>query len=193
MNRTAKLERKTNETEITLELNLDGAGKYKVNMGIPFFNHMLELFTRSAMVDLQVTAKGDLEHHIVEDVGIVLGQVLKQAIGDKKGIRRYGFFLLPMDESLVRCALDWCNRGNLVFACDFKYEKVEGMTTDLIQHFFKSVAENAGLTLNLCLIDGENEHHKAEALFKAFGKVLRIAMEPDPRMQDKVPSTKGTI
>ncbi|MDO8428203.1 MAG: imidazoleglycerol-phosphate dehydratase HisB [Candidatus Diapherotrites archaeon] len=192
MNRIGKIERKTNETNISVEINLDGTGKYEINTPIPFFSHMLELLAKTSAMDVSVKVSGDLEHHMIEDTGIALGQTLKQAIGTKEGIQRYGFFLLPMDECLAQCAIDWCNRSTLVFKCKFKYEKVEGMSTDLIEHFFKSLSENASMTINLQLLEGDNEHHKAEALFKAFGKALRMAMQKDPNLKG-IPSTKGTI
>ncbi|MEN1680795.1 MAG: imidazoleglycerol-phosphate dehydratase HisB [Planctomycetota bacterium] len=193
--RTAKIERKTNETSVTLELNLDGAGESKVATGVGFLDHMLDLFTRHAAVDLTVSAEGDLhvdQHHTTEDVGICLGQAVREAVGDKRGIRRYGHFTLPMDETLVTVALDLSGRQALVFAADFPSPKIGDFDTELVEEFWKAFSGNALCNLHAVLHHGTGSHHIAEAIFKATGRALRMAVEHDPRMPG-VPSTKGTL
>ncbi len=193
--RTTALSRKTNETNIELELNLDGIGKYDINTGIGFLNHMLELFSRHSLIDLKIEARGDLEvdeHHLVEDIGIVLGQALKQALGDKKGIQRYGF-LLPMDESLAEVALDLGGRQYLVWNVKFKRERVGDMPTELFEDFFRAVSDNLQANLHVNLKYGRNEHHMAEAIFKAFARALRFAVDEDPRAKNLLPTTKGKL
>ena len=196
MERKSEIERKTKETQVRVKLNLDGSGSYKVNSGIGFLNHMLDLFSKHSLVDLEVEATGDLEiepHHLVEDVGIVLGQAVKKALGDKKGISRYGFFEVPMDEALCRTAIDFSGRGYLVFNAEFKSEMIGELPTEMIKHFFYSFADQAECNLHINLAYGENEHHKSEAIFKSFARALRNACAYDERSAGKVQSTKGVI
>lgn len=187
--------RKTKETDIKIGVNINGTGKYKIDTGIGFFNHMLELFSKHSLIDLRVEVKGDLnvdEHHTVEDVGIVLGQALKEALGDKKGIRRYGF-LLPMDESLAEVAIDLGGRPYLVFNVPFKRDQIGDMPTELFEDFFKALSDNLCANIHVNLRYGHNDHHKAEAVFKAFAKALKSAVDKDPRAKDLLPSTKGKL
>ncbi len=193
--RTSRIERKTNETEILLELNLDGEGKSRIATGIGFFDHMLDLLTRHAAFDLTVEARGDLhvdQHHTVEDVGICLGKALHEAVGDKRGIRRYGHFTLPMEETLVTSAVDLSGRFFLVFQAEFPTAKIGEFDSELVQDFWQSVAANALCNLHVVLHHGRNSHHISEAVFKATARALRMAVEHDPRMPG-VPSTKGTL
>lgn len=195
MPRTAKIDRQTNETEITLELNLDGSGQARIQTGVGFFDHMLELLTRHAAIDLSVTAKGDLhvdQHHTVEDVGICLGQAIKQALGDKAGIRRYGHFTLPMEETLVTTAIDLSGRYFMVFDADFPAHKIGDFDSELVEDFWQATAANALANLHIVLHHGRNSHHISEAIFKGAARALRMAIESDPRMPG-VPSTKGTL
>ena len=195
MSRTAKINRKTNETEISLELNLDGSGKSQIQTGVGFFDHMLDLLTRHAAFDLSVTAKGDLQvdqHHTVEDVGIWFGQAIKQALGDKAGIRRYGHFTLPMEETLVTTAIDLSGRYFMVFNADFPSQKIGDFDSELVEDFWQATAANALANLHVVLHHGRNSHHISEAIFKSAARALRMAVEPDPRMPG-VPSTKGTL
>lgn len=194
--RIAKLTRNTKETRIEMEFNLDGTGVSEIDTGIPFFDHMLTLFSRHGLFDLKVKAEGDIEvdyHHTVEDTGIVLGQVIKQALGEKRGIRRYGFFLLPMDESLARVAVDLSNRPAFVYHVDCKDVMVRDFSIGLIKEFFQSVANEAACNLHINLEYGEEPHHIAEAIFKCFARALDAATTMDPRMGDSLPSTKGTL
>lgn len=194
-NRQATIKRETLETRIELSVNLDGEGRYEVTTGIGFFDHMLSLMARHGFLDLNVQVKGDLEiddHHTVEDVGIVLGTVLKEALGDKKGIARYGTAFVPMDESLAMVSLDISNRPFLVFEADFLREKVGEMATELVEEFFRAVSVMAGITLHVRLLSGKNTHHMIEAIFKAFGRALGIAVSQDPRIEG-VMSTKGML
>ena len=194
--RTATKTRKTAETEITVELNLDGTGRYDNQTGVGFFDHMLDQLARHALMDLTVRASGDLhidDHHTVEDVGIVLGQALAQALGDKKGIVRYGSCLLPMDDTLVRAALDLSARPYLVWKVDFTAPKIGTFDTELVREFFQAFSTHGGITLHVECLDGINSHHIAEAAFKAVARALRDAMETDPRKADAVPSTKGSL
>lgn len=194
-NRTAQIKRETNETNISIELNLDGTGKYSVETGIGFLDHMLELFSKHSLIDLKIQAKGDLnvdEHHVIEDIGICLGQALKKALGEKKGIQRYGF-LLPMDESLASVALDLGGRSYLVWNANFKREKIGDMPTELFEDFFRAISDNLGANLHINLKYGRNEHHMAEAIFKAFARALRFAVSEDERVKDLLPSTKGKL
>ena len=194
--RTATKSRKTAETEITVELNLDGTGRYDNQTGVGFFDHMLDQLARHALMDLTVRASGDLhidDHHTVEDVGIVLGQALAQALGDKKGIVRYGSCLLPMDDTLVRAALDLSARPYLVWKVDFTAPKIGTFDTELVREFFQAFSTHGGITLHVECLDGINSHHIAEAAFKAVARALRDAMETDPRKADAVPSTKGSL
>lgn len=194
--RIAKLTRNTKETRIEMELNLDGSGVSEIDTGIPFFDHMLTLFSRHGLFDLKVKAEGDIEvdyHHTVEDTGIVLGQLLKEALGEKRGVRRYGFFLLPMDESLARVALDLSNRPAFVYKVDYKDAMVRDFSIGLVKEFFQSVANEAACNLHINLEYGEEPHHIAEAIFKCFARALDAATTVDPRLGDALPSTKGTL
>ena len=195
MARTATVNRKTNETDIFLELDLDGTGKSEVNTGIGFFDHMLTSFARHGFFDLKLTVKGDLYvdgHHTVEDTGIVLGQAIRNALGDKAGIQRYGSFLLPMDETLVLCAIDLSGRPYLNYQADMKAERVGYLDTELVHEFFYAVSYSAGMNLHLKQMDGDNSHHIIEAMFKAFAKALDEAVTVDQRIAGAL-STKGTI
>jgi len=194
--RTASIARKTNETEISVSINLDGTGSHAMNTGIGFFDHMLDQLSRHSLIDVEITCQGDLHidfHHTVEDVGIALGQAIKEAIGDKKGIRRYASCDLPMDGTLTRAALDVSGRPFLVFKAEFSRDKIGDIDTELFQEFFQAFAINAGITLHIenCYFD--NNHHLAESMFKAVARSLRDALEIDPRQADRVPSTKGTL
>ena len=194
--RTATKTRKTAETEITVELNLDGTGQYDNQTGVGFFDHMLDQLARHALMDMKVRATGDLhidDHHTVEDVGIVIGQALAEALGDKKGIVRYGSCMLPMDDTLVRAALDLSARPYLVWKVDFTAPKIGSFDTELVREFFQAFSTHGGITLHVERIDGINSHHIAEAAFKAVARALRDAMETDPRKADAVPSTKGAL
>ncbi len=195
MSRIAKINRKTKETDITIEFNLDGSGKMQMDTGIGFFNHMLEGFTKHGFFDLSCEIDGDLEvdgHHTVEDAGIVLGQAIKEAIGDKKGIRRYGYFILPMDEVLALCAVDLCGRPYFQFDCEFTSEKVGDLETELVKEFFYAVSYSAGMNLHIKMLTPGNNHHMIEAMFKAFAKALDMATSFDERVTD-VLSTKGSL
>lgn len=187
--------RKTKETDIAITINLDGQGKNQIDTGIPFFDHMLNGFARHGLFDLDVKVVGDLEvdcHHTVEDIGIVLGQAIAEALGDKAGIKRYGSFLLPMDETLALCAIDLSGRPYLNFQVEFPTEHIGGLDTEMIKEFFYAVSYSAAMNLHLKIMDGGNSHHMAEALFKAFGKALDAATMEEPRMKD-VWSTKGSL
>jgi imidazoleglycerol-phosphate dehydratase len=195
MARRAEVDRKTKETQIRMSLELDGKGSYQVSTGIPFFDHMLNLFAKHGLFDLTVEASGDVEvdfHHTVEDVGIVLGQAIRQALGDKVGIRRYGQATIPMIESLATCVLDLSGRGNLVYRVEIPKEKVGGFDTELVEEFFRALALEGGIDLHLGLHYGSNMHHAVEALFKSFSKALDVATSFDPRVEG-VPSTKGAL
>ncbi len=195
MSRTANIDRKTAETEIRVELNLDGSGQSQIATGVGFFDHMLTLLAKHAAIDLNVQAKGDLhvdQHHTVEDVGIAFGQALKQALGDKAGIRRYGHFTLPMEETLVTTALDLSGRFALVFQVPFPVPKTGEFDNELVEDFWQAAAANALMNLHVIMHHGRNSHHISEAVFKATARALRMAMESDPRMPG-VPSTKGTL
>ena len=194
--RTAKITRKTAETDITVEINLDGSGKYDNQTGVGFFDHMLDQLSRHSLVDMTVRAKGDLhidDHHTVEDVGIALGQALTAAVGDKKGIRRYGECHLPMDDAQVRAALDLSARPYLVWNVELPTAKIGTFDTELVREFFQALATHGGITLHIDQLHGFNSHHIAEAAFKAVARALRIALETDPRKSDAIPSTKGTL
>lgn len=195
MIRTTTISRKTRETDINMEFTLDGTGKAQIETGIGFFNHMLESFTRHGFFDLKLSVKGDLyvdSHHTVEDTGIVLGQAIKTTLGDKQGIKRYGSFLLPMDETLVLCAIDLSGRPYLVYDLQFTADKVGYLETELVKEFFYAVSYSAGMNLHIKLLNGGNNHHIIEAAFKAFAKALDEAVRIDERIQG-VLSTKGTI
>ena len=195
MSRTAAIERNTKETKIRVTLELDGTGKGEINTGIGFFDHMLEGFTRHGLFDLSARCQGDTQvdsHHSIEDMGIVLGMAIREALGDKKGIVRYGSCMLPMDETLAMCAIDLSGRPYLVFDAPFKGEMVGAMDTQMAREFFYAVSYSAGMNLHLKVLYGENDHHMMEALFKAFAKALDAATRFDPRITD-VLSTKGTL
>ncbi|GLQ58199.1 imidazoleglycerol-phosphate dehydratase HisB [Devosia nitrariae] len=194
--RTAEIVRKTNETDIAVKVNLDGVGTHDIETGIGFLDHMLDQLARHSLVDITVRAKGDLHidfHHTAEDVGIALGQAIRQALADKTGIRRYASCDLPMDGTLTRCAVDVSGRPFLVFKVEFTRDKVGEMDTELFREFFQAFAMNAGITLHLETFYGDNNHHVAESCFKALARALREAVEIDPRASDRVPSTKGTL
>jgi len=196
MTRTASIARATSETDIRLTLALDGTGKVEVVTGVGFFDHMLTALARHSLMDLTVAAKGDLhidDHHTVEDVGIVLGQALRQALGDKRGIRRFGQCLLPMDEALAEAAIDISGRPFLAWSVPFQRPKIGTFDTELVEEFFRAFAFNAGITLHVTLKAGTNAHHVAEACFKAVARALRMALETDPRMANEIPSTKGSL
>ena len=187
--------RNTKETEISLSINLDGQGKNQINTGIPFFDHMLNGFARHGLFDLEVRVKGDLEvdcHHTVEDTGIVLGQAIAGALGDKAGIRRYGSCILPMDETLALCAIDLSGRPYFKYDVEFTAERLGGLDTEMVKEFFYAVSYSAAMNLHLKMLDGGNNHHMAEVLFKAFGNALDAATMEEPRMQG-VWSTKGSL
>ena len=196
MKRFSKIIRKTNETEIIIALNIDGAGKRVIDTPVGFLNHMLDLFSKQGLFNLNIKAKGDTyidEHHTVEDIGIVLGQAFNEAIGDKKGINRYGFFILPMDEALVTVAIDFAGRYAFTFDCDFNWEKIGDLSTELIYDFWDGFAQNTKVNLYIKVENGRNDHHKTEAIFKAVAKAVRMACEIDKRASQEVPSTKGVL
>lgn len=195
-NRTASIARKTNETAIEVEIDLDGSGRFEIATGIGFFDHMLEQLSRHSLIDMTVRAKGDLhidDHHTVEDTGIALGQAVSRALGERKGIRRYASIDLAMDETLTRAALDVSGRPYLVWKVEFSRAKVGSFDTELFREFFQAFAQNAGITLHVWNHYGENNHHIAETCFKAVARSLRTAIETDPRQPQAVPSTKGTL
>ena len=194
--RRAKITRETAETQIEVELDLDGTGRYDNRTGVGFFDHMLDQLARHSLIDLTVRAKGDLhidDHHTVEDTGIAIGQALTQALGDKRGIRRYGAFHLAMDDALVRAALDLSARPYLVWNVDFPAQKIGSFDTELVREFFQALSTHGGITLHVDRIHGLNAHHIAEAAFKAVARAMREAVEPDPRMAGVLPSTKGAL
>ena len=193
--RKGEYKRKTLETEIEVKMNLDGKGISNLQTEIYFLNHMLTLFARHGIFDLEIKAKGDLEidyHHTVEDIGICLGEAIKEALQDKKGIKRYGFTILPMDESLVQVALDLSGRGQLIYKVQFKQERVGSFEVSLVEEFFRALSYHAGITLHINLLYGKNSHHIIEAIFKAFSRALDEATREDNRL-DNIPSTKGII
>lgn len=194
--RTARIERKTKETEIAVEVNLDGGGRSEIATGIGFLDHMLDQLARHSLIDLKVKAKGDLHidfHHTTEDTGIAIGQAVSQALGERVGINRYGEATIPMDETLTRVALDASNRAYLIWKVGFSRDKLGEMDTELFREWFQAFAQNAGLTLHVENLYGENNHHIVESCFKALARALRHAIEIDPRKSDSVPSTKGTL
>lgn len=194
--RIAKITRNTKETQIQMELNVDGSGQSEIETGVPFFDHMLTLLAKHGLFDLTVKATGDIDvdyHHMVEDCGIVLGQAIKEALGEKRGIRRYGFFLLPMDESLARVALDLSNRQAFVYKVDYQFPMVRDFNIVLVKEFFQAFANAAACNLHINLEYGEEPHHIAEAIFKAFARALDMATAVDPRLDGALPSTKGTL
>jgi len=194
--RTSTIERNTNETKIAVEINLDGTGIYDVSTGIGFLDHMLEQLSKHSLIDMTIRTEGDLHidgHHTTEDTGIALGLALKDALGERRGIARYGDCLLPMDETMTRAAVDVSGRPFLVWRVDFRRDKIGEMDTELFQEFFRALAFGAGITLHVDNLYGENNHHIIESAFKAVAYALRRAIEIDPRKADQIPSTKGTI
>ena len=194
--RKASIKRKTKETDISVTVDLDGAGKARIQTGIGFFDHMLEQVARHSLIDIAISAKGDLhidQHHTVEDVGIALGQALKQALGDMKGITRYADVHLPMDEAMTRAAIDISGRPHLVWKVTFTKNKVGDLDSELFREFFDALAQNAGVTLHIENLYGRNNHHIAETCFKALARVLRAATSIDTRQKNRVPSTKGRL
>jgi imidazoleglycerol-phosphate dehydratase len=194
--RTATIARKTAETEIEVTVNLDGSGKHDCRTGVGFFDHMLDQLARHSLIDLTVRAKGDLhidDHHTVEDTGIALGQALTRALGDKRGIRRYGHFRLAMDDTQVACALDLSARPYLIWTVAFPTPRIGTFDTELVREFFQALATQGGITLHVDMAHGLNSHHIAEAAFKSVARALREAVEPDPRLGDALPSTKGAL
>ena len=195
MARAARIQRKTAETEIVVNLELDGSGRSQIHTGVGFFDHMLELVARHAAMDIEVTAQGDLhvdQHHTVEDVGICFGRAILQSLGDKSGIRRYGHFTLPMEETLVTAAVDLSGRYAFVFQADFPSPKIGDFDSELVEDFWQATAANALCNLHILVHYGRNSHHMSEAVFKGVARALRMAVEPDPRLTG-VPSTKGTL
>jgi imidazoleglycerol-phosphate dehydratase len=194
--RSASIERNTLETQISVSIDLDGSGVARLDTGVPFLEHMLDQIARHGMIDLEIVAKGDLHidaHHTVEDLGISLGQAFAAAVGDKKGIRRYGHAYVPLDEALSRVVLDLSGRPGLVFAVSFARGTVGDFDVDLFHEFFQGFVNHAGVTLHVDNLRGSNAHHQAETVFKAFGRALRMAIEPDLRLGDVIPSTKGSL
>ncbi|MEW8461270.1 MAG: imidazoleglycerol-phosphate dehydratase HisB [Candidatus Thiodiazotropha endolucinida] len=196
MQRTAQIERNTLETQITVSLNLDGKGEASFDTGVPFLDHMLDQVARHGLIDLSITAKGDLHidaHHTVEDVGISLGQALAKAVGDKKGIYRYGHAYVPLDEALSRVVIDFSGRPGLVYNLAFARARIGEFDVDLFQEFFQGLVNHAGVTLHIDNLRGSNAHHQAETVFKALGRALRMALGTDRRMAQRIPSTKGSL
>lgn len=193
--RTAEIHRQTRETKVAVELNLDGSGDASVHTGVGFLDHMLDLLSRHSLIDLNVEAEGDLQvdaHHTVEDVGIVIGQAMEKALGDKRGITRYGWAIVPMDESLAQVAVDLSGRAAFVFKVQFKGESIGAFPVELVEEFFKALCTNAKMNLHITVPYGSNNHHISEAIFKATARALRQAVSQDPR-SDAVPSTKGSL
>jgi imidazoleglycerol-phosphate dehydratase len=194
--RAAKADRKTAETQIALSVNVDGSGKSTLATGIPFLDHMLDQVARHGLLDLDIQAKGDLQvdaHHTVEDIGITLGQAVARAVGDKKGIRRYGHAYVPLDEALSRVVIDFSGRPGLEYHVQFKRALIGEFDVDLVHEFFQGFANHAQVTLHIDNLRGDNAHHQCETMFKAFARALRMALEPDPRAADTIPSTKGSL
>ncbi len=194
--RRATVTRTTAETRITAEICLDGTGQYDVRTGVGFFDHMVDQLARHALIDITLHCEGDLhidDHHTVEDCGIALGQALREALGDKRGIRRYGACLLPMDDALLRTALDLSGRPYLVWNVDLPTQKIGTFDTELVREFFQALSTHGGITLHVDMLHGINSHHIAEAAFKSVARALREAVEPDPRRSDAIPSTKGSL
>jgi imidazoleglycerol-phosphate dehydratase len=194
--RTAQVSRNTLETQITVAINLDGTGKATLNTGVPFFDHMLDQIARHGLIDLDIQAKGDLHidaHHTVEDAGITLGQAFAKAVGDKKGIRRYGHAYVPLDEALSRVVIDLSGRPGLEYHVDYTRARIGGFDVDLLLEFFRGFINHAGATLHIDNLRGINAHHQAETIFKAFGRALRMSVEVDERMAGQMPSTKGSL
>ena len=195
-NRTASVNRETKETQIAIDLDLDGKGSSSFDIGIPFLEHMLDQVARHGMMDISIKAKGDLEidaHHTVEDIGITLGQAFNQALGDKQGIRRYGHAYVPLDEALSRVVLDCSGRPSLVYQVEYPRARIGEFDVDLLSEFFQGFVNHAQITLHIDNLRGRNAHHIAETIFKAFSRALRMAVERDPRMEGILPSTKGAL
>ncbi|AKH39194.1 MULTISPECIES: imidazoleglycerol-phosphate dehydratase HisB [Nitrosomonas] len=194
--RQAQVTRNTLETQITVEIHLDGSGQATLDTGVPFLDHMLDQIARHGMIDLTIKAKGDLHidaHHTVEDIGITLGQALAQAFGNKKGIRRYGHAYVPLDEALSRVVIDLSGRPGMAFHVEFVRARIGEFDVDLVHEFFQGLVNHAMITLHIDNLSGNNAHHQAETIFKAFGRALRMALEVDPRAIDLIPSTKGSL
>jgi imidazoleglycerol-phosphate dehydratase len=194
--RTAEIDRNTLETQISVSVNLDGSGEREFQTGLPFLDHMLDQVARHGLLDITIKADGDLEidaHHTVEDIGITLGQAVNEAIGDKKGIRRYGHAYVPLDEALSRVVIDFSGRPGLIYNVEFARQMVGDFDVDLFHEFFQGFVNHAKVTLHIDNLNGDNAHHQIETIFKAFGRALRMAAEPDPRMSDVTPSTKGSL
>ena len=194
--RQAEISRNTLETRITVRVNLDGSGRGKFATGVPFLDHMLDQVARHGMIDLEVEAQGDLHidaHHTVEDIGITLGQALTKALGDKAGLRRYGHAYVPLDEALSRVVVDLSGRPGLIFGVEFVRAMIGAFDVDLVREFFQGLVNHANMTLHVDSLRGENAHHQAETIFKAFGRALRMAVEADPRAAGRIPSTKGSL
>ena len=194
--RKVTINRDTSETQIVIDLNLDGSGQTDFDTGLPFLEHMLDQIGRHGMIDLSIKAKGDLhidDHHTIEDIGISLGEALNKAVGDKKGIRRYGHSYVPLDEALSRVVLDFSGRPGLHMKVDFVKEEVGGIDVNMFEHFFQSLCNHAFLTLHIENFSGENTHHQIETIFKAFGRSLRMALEIDSKLEGDIPSTKGAL
>ena len=195
-NRTANVERTTNETQICVDVNLDGDGQSDLSTGVPFLDHMIDQIARHGLIDISISAKGDLEiddHHTVEDIGITLGQAISKAVGDKRGIRRYGYAYVPLDEALSRVVIDFSGRPSLIYPVEYPRARIGGFDVDLLSEFFHGFCNHALVTLHIDSLRGENSHHIAETIFKAFGRALRMALEVDPRIGDRIPSTKGSL
>lgn len=194
--RTATIERRTNETAISVRVDLDGTGRFSIDTGVGFLDHMLEQLSRHSLIDLEVKAEGDLHidmHHTVEDTGIAIGQAIAKALGDKKGIRRYASIDLAMDEALTKAAVDISGRPYLVWKVEFPHSKIGSFDSELVREFFQALSQHAGITLHVVNIHGDNGHHIAETCFKAVARALRMALEPDSRMAGAIPSTKGRL
>ncbi|WJW75641.1 imidazoleglycerol-phosphate dehydratase HisB [Thiohalobacter sp. IOR34] len=196
MQRQSEVTRETLETQVEVRVDLDGSGRCRLDTGVPFLEHMLEQVARHGLVDLEISARGDLHidaHHTVEDIGITLGQAFRQALGDKQGIRRYGHAYVPLDEALSRVVIDFSGRPGLVYAVDYPRARIGDFDVDLLREFFQGFANQAPATLHIDGLRGDNAHHVAETVFKAFGRALRMALEADPRMSGVIPSTKGSL
>ncbi len=196
MKRKAAINRKTNETKITVSLTIDGKGERKINTPVGFLNHMLDLFAKHGQIDVDIKAEGDLhidDHHTVEDIGITLGAAFSEALGNKMGISRYGFFILPMDEVLATVAIDFSGRYAFSFNCEFNREKVGDLSTELVYDFWDGFAQNAKANIHIKIENGRNDHHKIEAIFKAMARAIKMAVAIDPQQADIIPSTKGVL
>ncbi|HGO6186405.1 TPA: imidazoleglycerol-phosphate dehydratase HisB, partial [Neisseria gonorrhoeae] len=194
--RSVTVNRNTCETQITVSINLDGSGKSRLDTGVPFLEHMIDQIARHGMIDIDISCKGDLhidDHHTAEDIGITLGQAIRQALGDKKGIRRYGHSYVPLDEALSRVVIDLSGRPGLVYNIEFTRALIGRFDVDLFEEFFHGIVNHSMMTLHIDNLSGKNAHHQAETVFKAFGRALRMAVEHDPRMAGQTPSTKGTL